>query len=165
MKILVTAASKHGSTQEIADAIAMRLRSDGFEVDQFPPESVQSLNGYDAIVVGSSVYMRQWVESARNFVEQYHEQLKKIPVWAFSVGMSGVPKRAPQDPRRIGPVATVNLFRNQKTFAGRYDPSRLSLRERSVARLAGAIEGDFRQWDEVNAWADSIAKELEGHVK
>lgn len=160
MRILVTAASKHGSAQEIANAVALRLQADGCDVDQLAPDDVHSLEGYDAVVVGSSVYMRQWMEPATQLVERFHSQLRQMPVWAFSVGMSGVPKRAPQDPRHIGPVATKPFFRNHQMFAGRYDPTILTLRERSVARLAGAVEGDFRDWDEVNRWADSIAAAL-----
>lgn len=160
MKVLVTAASKHGSTAEIADAIAARLRLDGIEVDQFDPGSVQSLADYDAVVVGSAVYMRQWVEQARAFVSRFHNQLRSMPAWGFSVGMNGVPKRAPQDPKKIGPVNTDSVFDNTITFPGRYDPSRLSLRERSIARLAGAVEGDFREWNRVEQWADEIAAQL-----
>lgn len=160
MKVLVTAASKHGSTTEIADAIASRLRIDGVEVDRFDPESVQSVSDYDAVVVGSAVYMRQWMEPARAFVKRFHAQLRKIPTWGFSVGMSGVPKRANQDSKKIGPVFPDSVFRHTAAFAGRYDPSRLSLRERSVARIAGALEGDYREWSEVESWADMIAKDL-----
>ncbi|MSS85060.1 flavodoxin [Actinomycetaceae bacterium WB03_NA08] len=160
MKVLVTAASKHGSASEIASAIAARLRRSGLAVDSFAPESVQSLAEYDAVVIGSAVYMRQWMEAARDFVARFHGQLRQMPTWAFSVGMSGVPKRAPQDPKKIGPVSMDGVFDHTKVFAGRYDPTRLSLRERSIARLAGAVEGDFRDWDEVERWADSIAEAL-----
>ena len=48
------------------------------------------------------------------------------------------------------------------TFPGRYKPSLLSLRERSVARLAGVVEGDFRDWDAVDQWADEIVEALQG---
>ena len=39
-------------------------------------------------------------------------------------------------------------------------PSLLSLRERSVARLAGVVEGDFRDWEAVDQWADEIVEAL-----
>ena len=47
-----------------------------------------------------------------------------------------------------------------RSFAGRYDPSILSLRERAIVRLAGAVEGDFRDWNAIDQWADSIAQQL-----
>ena len=160
MHILVTAASKHGSAHEIAEAIAHRLEDAGHSVDVVAPAAVESVDPYDVVVCGSAVYILQWMDEAKSFLERFAEQLKTKRVWAFSVGMNGVPKHAPQDPTRIGPALTHVLAIDKHTFAGRYKPSLLSLRERSVARLAGVVEGDFRDWSEVEAWADSIAAEL-----
>lgn len=162
MRILVTASSKHGATSEIADAIAERLRAAGFTVDRLAPEDVTSLTGYGAVVCGSAVYMTQWMEPATAFLQRFETQLARMPVWAFSVGLSGVPKHSPQDPSRIGPVLMKVHVVHHTTFPGRYVPSKLSLRERSIARLAGAVEGDFRDWAAVDAWTDSIIGDLAG---
>ncbi len=86
--------------------------------------------------------------------------MSRTPVWAFSVGMNGVPKHSEQDDNRVGPLLTHVNCRELRTFPGRYKPALLSLRERSVARLAGVVEGDFRDWDAINAWADEIAAQL-----
>lgn len=160
MRILVTASSKHGATTEIADAIAERLRAAGHEVVRRDPADVLSLDGFDAVVVGSAVYMTQWMEGASTFLRRFETTLARIPVWAFSVGLSGVPKHSPQDPSRIGPVLLNVHLVNHTTFPGRYDPRRLSLRERSIARLAGAVEGDFRDWTAVDRWTDGIIDSL-----
>lgn len=160
MRILVTASGRHGSTQEVADAIANRLRGHGLDVEQLPPESVLDLDGYGAVVVGSSVYLRQWTEEAKDFVGRFHEELEAMPSWAFSVGMSEVPKSRPSDIRRIGPVAVDAVFDGQRTFTGKYDPTALNLRERSIGYVAGAVEGDYRDWDAINTWADQIAEAL-----
>ncbi len=160
MKVLVTAASRHGSTLEVADAIAQRLSARGLEVDRKAPDAVQSLEEYDAVVIGSSIRMRRWADSAQRFIERFSVQLKDLPVWGFSVGLSGVPKRAPQDPRRIGPVTPNRLFRDHQVFAGRYNPAELPVRDRTVAKLAGAVEGDYRDWDAIAHWADSVAESL-----
>ena len=84
MKILVTASSKHGTTTEIADAIAERLRGAGFEVVRQAPQDVVDLNGIDAVIIGSAVYMTQWMEPAAAFLERFETQLNRIPVWAYS---------------------------------------------------------------------------------
>ena len=78
-------------------------------------------------------------------------------MWAFSVGLSGLPQGKVSDPLRIGPVLLAIDPEDHVTFAGRFDPSKLSLRERSIAKLGGATEGDYRDWDEVRQWADAIA--------
>ena len=160
MKVLITVSSKHGATAEIADAIAQRMASAGFTVDQVAPDAVESLDPYDAVIVGSAVYMTQWMAPSAQFMQRFSEQLRQMPVWAFSVGLSGVPKNTPQDPSRIGPVLTkVNVVHHQM-FPGRYRPTKVSLRERTIARLAGAVEGDFRDWKAVDRWTDQIVAEL-----
>lgn len=160
MRILITAASKHGATQEIAEAIAQRLESRGHHTTVQAPDSVTSVADYDAVVLGSAVYITQWMSSAHQFVKRFQADLLARPFWAFSVGMSGVPKHQPQDPMRIGPVMEHVDAVDHRTFPGRYKPELLTLRERSIGRLAGAVEGDFRDWASVEAWADSIHEYL-----
>ena len=153
MHILVTASSKHGATDEVADAIAKRLEAAGFTVDRVAPADVTT-------VVGSAVYILQWMPEAHDFMERFKDDLRDKPVWAFSVGMNGVPKHSEQDGNRVGPLLTHVNCRELRTFPGRYKPELLSLRERSVARLAGVVEGDFRDWAAIDAWADDIAAAL-----
>ena len=160
MHILVTAASKHGATDEVADAIARRIEASGITVDRLAPADVTSVADYDAVVVGSAVYILQWMPEAHDFMERFKDELPAGRVWAFSVGMNGVPKHSRQDGSRVGPLLTHVKCRDLHTFAGRYKPSLLSLRERSVARLAGVGEGDFRDWEAVDQWADEIVEAL-----
>lgn len=160
MKLLLTSSSRHGSTDEVAAVIAERLRSAGIDVDTAQPEDVESVEGYDAFILGSAVYMTKWTNAAVAFTERFRETLSAKPVWAFSVGLSGLPKGKMADPQRIGPVLLALEPEDHITFAGRFDPDRLSLRERSIAKLGGAAEGDFRDWDQVREWADAIVTSL-----
>ena len=160
MHILVTAASKHGATDEVADAIARRIEASGITVDRLAPADVTSVADYDAVLFVSAVYILQWMPEAHDFMERFKDELPAGRVWAFSVGMNGVPKHSRQDGSRVGPLLTHVKCRDLHTFAGRYKPSLLSLRERSVARLAGVVEGDFRDWEAVDQWADEIVEAL-----
>ena len=160
MKILLTSSSKHGSTDEVAEVIAERLRAAQIDVETKRPEDVDSVEEYDAFVLGSAVYMTKWTPQAVDFTERFRDVLRARPVWAFSVGLSGLPKGKVADPMRIGPVLLAIDPEDHMTFAGRFDPSKLSLRERSIAKLGGASEGDYRNWDEVREWADAIATSL-----
>lgn len=162
MHILVTAASKHGATDEVADAIATRIAASGFTVDRLAPADVASVEGYDAVVVGSAVYILQWMPEAHDFMERFKDELPAGQVWAFSVGMNDVPKSSEQDGSRVGPLLTHVKCRELRTFPGRYKPSLLSLRERSIARLARVVEGDFRDWEAIDQWADEIVAALRG---
>ena len=160
MKILLTSSSKHGSTDEVAAVIAERLRAAHIDVETKRPEDVDSVDEYDAFVLGSAVYMTTWMPEAVDFTTRFRDTLRARPVWAFSVGLAGLPKGKVSDPMRIGPVLLAIDPEDQVTFAGCFDPSKLSLRERSIAKLGGASEGDYRNWDEVRAWADAIATSL-----
>jgi menaquinone-dependent protoporphyrinogen IX oxidase len=55
-RVLVSAASRHGATAEIAQAIGQALSGQGLTVAVIPPGDVGSLDGYDAVIIGSAVY-------------------------------------------------------------------------------------------------------------
>jgi menaquinone-dependent protoporphyrinogen oxidase len=165
MRILVVTASKHHATEEIGDAIVAELRAGGHEARRAAPADVRHLDGIDAVVLGSAVYMTQWMESMRDLVARLGGELRKRPVWAFSCGLAGVAATGTvQDPVRASAVVRQVDPIGYRTFPGRLDPTALALRERSVIRLSGAPEGDYRDWDEIRSWARSIARELETHL-
>ena len=139
MHILVTAASKHGATDEVADAIAKRFETAGFTVDRVAPADVTTVDPYDAVVVGSAVYILQWMPEAHDFMERFQDELRTKQVWAFSVGMSGVPKHTKQDSHRVGPLLTHVNCRELRTFPGRYKPELLSRAWPAWSRATSAI--------------------------
>ena len=93
MKVLVCAASRHGSTDEIARAIAVVLRSFELEVDLFAPDDVDSVSGYDAVIIGSAVYAGHWLRPAVDVVARHRDELVGRPVFLFSSGPLGEPLR------------------------------------------------------------------------
>ncbi|MDO5722166.1 MAG: flavodoxin domain-containing protein [Actinomycetaceae bacterium] len=159
MNILVVWASRHGATQEVADTVAEELTAAGHAVTIRPATDAPSPHVYDAVILGSAVYMAQWEDSMRRYITSHHDALLDRALWAFSVGLSGMPGGGIQDPVRVGPVLLKIQPREHKTFAGRLKPRELSLRERSIARLGGAVEGDFRDWQEIRQWAKNVASE------
>ncbi|UNX56022.1 flavodoxin domain-containing protein [Georgenia sp. TF02-10] len=164
MRILVVIASKHQATAEVGDVIVEELRAAGHQARRVTPGEVRSLDGVDAVVLGSAVYMTQWMESMRDLVARRAAELRARPLWAFSVGLAGVPAGEVQDPARAAGVVRQLDPLGYVTFKGRLDPSALGLRERSVARMGSAAEGDYREWDKIRAWARGIAAELAEHA-
>ena len=161
MTILVTAASRHGATRELADAIATRLRQHDLEVDVQNPAAVTSLTGVDAAIIGSAVYAGRWAREGRALIGRLTPVPQGLPVWLFSSGPLG-----DDGAREALPLSTVDELvastgaQEHRIFAGRLDRGRLSLAERAVAKAVHAPEGDFRDWHEVEAWADTIAATL-----
>jgi menaquinone-dependent protoporphyrinogen IX oxidase len=90
MKVLVTAASTHGATAEIAQAIAQTLTEQGLAVTVLPPAEVTSVEEYDAVVIGSAVYVGHWLDAAKDLVNRCHDGLVTRPVWLFSSGPVGI---------------------------------------------------------------------------
>src|SRR5258705_13857553 len=107
MKVLVAAASRHGATQEIAEAIGRTLNGEGVHAEVAANVDASDPAGYDAVVLGSAVYMGHWLEAATKFVEAHGTALSARPTWLFSPGPIGdpPPPRQPQAPHRAGLVA------------------------------------------------------------
>ncbi len=161
MKVLVTAASKHGSTVEIAAGIEEVLMSAGLDTSLAAPERVTSLAGYDAVVLGSAVYAGHWMESAKEFVARNLTALLARPVWLFSSGPIGDPAKPLEVPGDVARILEATQAREHRVFAGRLMRRDLGLGERAVAAIIGAPEGDFRSWTEIEAWALGIARVLQ----
>ena len=158
MTVLVTYASKHGSTQGIAEAIGDRLRERGVDAEVRPLVAVDGLERYDAIVLGSAVYLGSWMKEAQAFLEQHAETLGHVPVWLFSSGPTAdegldlaVSAKQQQRLEAVG-------ARDHHLFRGALDPEGLGFLERKAVKMAKQPLGDFRQWSDVERWADSIAE-------
>jgi menaquinone-dependent protoporphyrinogen oxidase len=93
--VLVAHASKRGSTAEIAEAIAGSLREAGLDVDCRPVGEVDGLDSYDAVVLGSAVYMKRWQGDAKHFLRHHADELSQRPFWVFSSGPVGEPSKTP----------------------------------------------------------------------
>ena len=71
MRVLVTAAARYGASAEIAQTIAEVLGERGLEPTVLPPEQVEEVDGYDAVVLGSAVYAGHWLKPAKELVERH----------------------------------------------------------------------------------------------
>lgn len=165
MNVLVTAATRHGATRELAERIAGVLGDDGLAVDLAEMDEVDDLRGYDAFVVGSAIYLGNWLKEARRFVDEHAEELRARPTWLFASGsIVGDPPVA-DDPNALRAGLAERLVeatnaREHKLFAGKLDVSALGLLEKAAVRGAHAAEGDHRDWGEVTRWATAIASAL-----
>jgi len=160
MKILVAVASKHGSTREIAEVLAEELRALGLVDDVREAVEVIDLDGYDAAIVGSAVYMGNWLPEARQLIERYRSRLATIPVWLFSSGPIGVDPHAGDALHGLTVLLAGTGAREHMLFAGKLDAHHLGLAERLVARLVHTPTGDFRDWVAVRDWARAIGATL-----
>ena len=159
MRVLVTAASRHGATHEIASAIAAGLSRRGVDAEARPTEELDSLDGYDAFVVGSAVYIGRWLEPAQRLVEEHAGRLAAAPVWLFSSGPLGPPDalKPEGDPVEVAGLVEKTRAAGHRVFAGRLDRNLLGFGEKAVVVAVRAPEGDFRDWEAIDAFAGEIA--------
>jgi menaquinone-dependent protoporphyrinogen oxidase len=160
MKVLVTVASRHGSTAEIGGVIAAVLRAAKIDVDVAEPAAITGIEGYEAVIVGSAVYAGQWLEPAKAFVARHRDQLVEVPVFLFSSGPLGDPPRPDQEPADMVIAEESTEAIDHQVFAGRLTQHALSRPERLVAAVVRAPSGDFRPWDDIADWANQIARFL-----
>lgn len=166
MRLLVTYASKYGSTAEIAEVIGKELRKRNYEVEVKPIEDVVSMDGFDGFVIGSALYAGGWIKTAANFLRSNQELLAKRPVWLFSSGPTGE-----GDPNEIleGWIFPEDLELVLETikpkelilFHGNIDPDKLNFAEKMIIKSVKATVGDFRDWLVIRGWARSIDLSLQ----
>ncbi len=101
MNVLVRAASKHGSTWEIAAAIAEVLGAARIDASLRRPEEVDGVDAFQAVILGSAVYAGHWMKPALELVEREGDGLREGPVWLFSSGPVGDPPKPDEDPVHV----------------------------------------------------------------
>jgi menaquinone-dependent protoporphyrinogen oxidase len=160
MKVLVTAASKHGATDEIAHAIGDTLMGQGFETIVLKPEDVVTIDGFDAFVLGSAVYAGHWLKPAKDLVDRAGGAMASRPVWLFSSGPIGDPPKPEEDPVDVADIVKTTRARDHRVLAGKLVKRHLGFGDKAIAMALRVPEGDFRDWAEIRSWATEIARGL-----
>lgn len=163
MTVLVAYASKRGSTAEIAETVAATLRREGLGVCLEPAGSVKSLEDYDAVVLGSAVYMRRWRGDARHFLKKHRKALRQLPFWAFSSGPVGDPaddKGDWMEPPKLAEKVEELGARGHVVFGGCLPAEPRGMMEKAMVEGVPKEYRDRRDWREIRAWAHQVAGDL-----
>jgi menaquinone-dependent protoporphyrinogen oxidase len=165
-KILVTYASQYGATAEIAEKIGAVLRQAGLQADVLPVDRVQNLPSYQAVILGSGVYIGQWNKQAAAFLQANVETLAGRPVWLFSSGPTGEGDpvelvKGERLPAALKPAADRIHPRDIAVFHGYINPDKLSFIQKwAIKNVVKKPSGDFRDWDMIARWAGKVAETL-----
>jgi menaquinone-dependent protoporphyrinogen oxidase len=154
--LLVVYGSKHGSTQEVAAAIAKRLTQAGRDVELRRARDVDDLTPYDGVVLGGSLYFGRWHKDAVRFLSKHRRELSERPVEVFALGpKTAEPEDLAQSRAQLGKalqkVPEVKP-RSIAVFGGALDPSKLRF---PLNRIPAS---DARDWNAIEAWTDEIRR-------
>ena len=169
MRVLVVYASHYGSTKGIAERIGETLHDQGLDVELRSADAQSgplAEEGFDAFIIGSAVHAGHWLRPAVALIRENAEFLAQHPAWLFSSGPIGEKYvHQPQpDPAEIAEFRSKIDVRGHVVFAGAFDPTKADLTrvgwlERQFSKRFLPV-GDFRDWAEIEASANVIAREL-----
>jgi len=162
-RILITYATRAGSTAEVAARMAEVLRTTGASVDLKPVPAVHEVNGYDAVVLGSAIRMGRLLPEALAFVRAQRSSLSHIPIAYFVV--SGLLRDETSAIRRevlaaLDPARQLVEPSSIGLFAGKIDYSTMNWFDRSIAEAVSSSDGDWRDWEAIERWAREVASIL-----
>ena len=157
-EILIAYATKHGSTHEVAEAIAARLAAAGVEAHTLAANRVRSLDEYQAVVLGAPLYMGRWHADARAFLHRFADELAGRPLAVFALGplkddpeqWEGARKQFYAALARFPGVEPVSVG----LFGGAIVPETLHF---PFSRIPA---GDLRDWDAIEEWSARLPDAL-----
>ena len=168
--ILVSYATRYGSTQEVAEVVAATLREGGLMVDLQPMRKVRTLDGYRAVVLGAPLYISRWPKDAQRFLSQHRQALTERPVAVFALGPLSADEKERQGSRdqldaELAKFAWLTPIALE-LFVGKYDPARLRFPDSLLAALPASPlhqlpARDERDWAAIRAWVSSLAAQLQ----
>ncbi|MDR3202322.1 MAG: flavodoxin domain-containing protein [Bifidobacteriaceae bacterium] len=157
MRVVIVVASKHGSTEDLGEVVAQRLRERGVEAVLAQAAELTDLAGFDAVIVGGAVYAGRLLPVVRALGTRWGERIGALPNYVFASGPLGAAGEPPCDALEL---AQTLGSRKVAVFPGRAVSADLGATERAVLRMVGLRDGDYRDLADVRAWADSVAADL-----
>jgi menaquinone-dependent protoporphyrinogen oxidase len=163
--VLVAYATRYGSTQEVAETVAMTLRESGLEVDLQPLRQVHSIDQYRPVVIGAPLYTFHWQKDALNFLTRYRTALTARPVAIFALGPIHADEKEFQGAREqldkelakfpwLTPAAI-------EIIGGKFDPEKFTFPHNLIPALKKMPASDVRNWTTIHAWASDLAAQFQ----
>ncbi len=158
-RILVTYATRHHTTIDVAAGIAGELSKSTAEVTLAPVTDVTDVSTYNAFVIGSAIRIGAWLPEALDFVRVHRQTLNQHPTAIFAVCLTlsdDTPRQRRVAESYLDPVCDLITPRSKGLFAGSANPDHLTWLERVIMRITGYAPGEYRDWQAIQQWAQSL---------
>lgn len=159
-KVLVAYATRAGSTAGVAERVAEILNRNGLAAQAIEVKKVGDTAPHDAVVLGSAIRAGKLMPEVLKFLDRNKADLSAKPFAAFVVCLA---MTANDEKGRTTAAGYLNPVRervkplSEGLFAGAMNLDKLGLVERTIMKAMKSPPGDFRKWDEIEAWAASLA--------
>lgn len=164
--VLITYATRYGSTKEVAEKIAQIFIHDGFKVEVLPCKKVDKIDQYQFILIGAPYYIGGMLKEAKNFLLRNQDILSKKPIAFFALGPIGETEKELSETQTqldkelkqfpwLKPISTV-------MFGGKYNPKKLRLLDKFLtlppaSPLHNLEANDARNWEDIEKWAEKLS--------
>lgn len=166
-KILIAYGSSSGTTAETAVFIGKKLAEKGMEADVKPVEKIRSIEGYEAVLIGTSVMMGKIKPSVVKFAERNREALSRIPAAIFLLCLTmkdDTPENRKTASGYLDPIKACVKPVSEGLFAGRVNYGKMPFPLKLITLLPAfkkaVPEGDYRDWGKIEKWVDEISARL-----
>jgi len=163
MNILVTYATRYGSTTDIAAAIADALISEGHRVDLILVDTNPDPSCYDAIILGAPLYLGKWLRSMAEYIAGHKGVFATTPHAVFTVGYT----LREAGEKEVAAARLAELEFQQYIspvyrgfFAGKLTNKGLNQADNAIITMVGLPDGDFRNLAKAAVWAGEALKYL-----
>jgi menaquinone-dependent protoporphyrinogen oxidase len=161
--VLVTYATRNGSTEEVARAVGETMRHDGLPVEIKPVKDVQALKPREAVVLCVPLYMGRLHRDARQFLSENRDALTKIPVALFVLGpvqnvekdWKGAQQQLAKELAKLPWLSPVA----QHIVGGKFDPAKLGFPFNFIMKKMPM--SDVRDWTAIREFASQLAITLQ----
>jgi menaquinone-dependent protoporphyrinogen oxidase len=153
-----------GGTAGLAQMMGESFERQGVDVVVRQAKDVDSLEGFNTVILGGALYMMRWHRDARRFARRHTTALRFCNVWLFSSGPlddSATKKEIPPV-RQVRKVMARLGARGHATFGGRLEANPQG-GGRMARSMAKKTSGDWRDPHQVDAWVTGIADAIQAH--
>jgi menaquinone-dependent protoporphyrinogen oxidase len=182
-KALIVYGTRYGATASTSEVIVDALKQEGLEVKvvDAKKEKVQSLSGFDLIIVGSGIQMGKWTSEPEDFIKEHQKELSQKKVALFvSCGSANPLSEGEQKEKEMDDAKrkyledkAIELKVNPVAlgfFGGCYDFNKMSwFFRKTLSSIKPKLEGagyketktgvyDLRDLNAIRSWSIEVAK-------
>lgn len=178
-KVLVAYCTRFGASEGVAEEIAKVVRDHGPAVDlvNLKEQKKVDVSQYDGFVVGSSIKIGRWTKEAKNFLKKNGERMRGKPLALFVCCGDAIEEEKKEEARKKYVQVLIEDLNLEVTlfevFPGIFDfstGSRMGWLEKKMMKAATKDDpefaakvdtdkmNDFRDWDEIRAFALSFVQ-------